>query len=511
MLKSHSLLRLTLSLLSISSLVLATPLQTLNSKSDCNTPTINLTTCSPQYGLGPDFECANFSVPVDHSHPNNGQTIDIWVSRRKANGTSGSLGSLFTNYGGPGTVTSSLLQRFVAGIFPIHSQRLLENFDLIFIDPRGSGNSNPVQCDNELWNKQPELFATDDASFAALVDFNKQFAASCENLTGPLYNFLDTVSVAKDYELVRQALGADKIHFLALSYGTLQGQAYAEHFPEHVGRFALDALVAHDNYDISTIMTEAVTYETTLKQFFSWCNSTSSCPLQNQPVEDYFTTLANSTELPAASCKANGECQPSVSGEDFLFNAQAGLLFVDPPFLPNWIEFASNIQSAIMGDSSAFSNLIQAQKEVPPTDDSVWQGRATMCQDWGSWATSASDIKRYVDITSHMLPLTKGACEGSAALAYCAGMPVPVNNPARRLDECQMSKLPPVLLINAFYDPETSAVWADAVREQVPTGVNIWRDGAGHTSYWLYGDTQQAIDDFLITGTLPADGTIFTS
>jgi hypothetical protein len=70
---------------------------------------------------------------------------------------------------------------------------------------------------------------------------------------------------------------------------------------------------------------------------------------------------------------------------------------------------------------------------------------------------------------------------------------------------------PPILLVNALYDPSTSYAWAVGLAEQMPTGVLVTRDGDGHTSYLLPGtsQTRDAIDQYLLTGDTPPPGTIY--
>ncbi|KAH8887160.1 alpha/beta-hydrolase [Thozetella sp. PMI_491] len=454
-----------------------------------------------------EVECGTLAVPIDHNNPSADSTLDLWVSRRKANGTAGSQGTFFFNNGGPGAASSTFWPYVTLGL-PVFSQALLEAFDIIAIDPRGIGLSTPIQCDHELWNAAPKSFATDDESFAALVDWNKKFSASCAERTGPLFNFFDTVSTVKDYDLVREVLGVDKIHFAGYSYGTLQGQVYAELYPERVGRFVLDGLTDHTVGGMSAIMTETLTYEVTLRQFFDWCDASTDCPLHGEPVEEYFVQLSTADELPAPSC--NGTCLPTVRGEDVINAAQLALAWVDAPPLPSWADFASSIKAAIDGDASAFSVAIQTE-DANRGSDSPFLNRATMCQDYGSSAESAADIKRIVDVASRLTPLTRGGGQAFAATAYCAGWGAPLSFPPRPLDAAKVAGLPPVLLVNAFYDPETSAAWAEGVRGQLPSAVNIWRNGSGHTSYLRNGKTARAMDAFLIEGTIPADGTTYDS
>jgi hypothetical protein len=72
-----------------------------------------------------------------------------------------------------------------------------------------------------------------------------------------------------------------------------------------------------------------------------------------------------------------------------------------------------------------------------------------------------------------------------------------------------VKKAPKILLVNSFWDPATSIVWANGVRDQLPSGNLVVRNGFGHTSYQGFGESSRAIDTFLIGGFMPAEGTVF--
>lgn len=88
-------------------------------------------------------------------------------------------------------------------------------------------------------------------------------------MTGDLLYHLDTANVAKDMELVRQALNQGKLNFMGASYGTQIAAAYAELYPENINRFILDADVDHSVPETSLLANEVSTLEETLDKFFS--------------------------------------------------------------------------------------------------------------------------------------------------------------------------------------------------------------------------------------------------
>ena len=76
-----------------------------------------------------------------------------------------------------------------------------------------------------------------------------------------------------------------------------------------------------------------------------------------------------------------------------------------------------------------------------------------------------------------------------------------------------MEGTPPILIVNASYDPSTAYVWAQLMREQIDGSVLLTRIGDGHTSYLLPDESQtrDAIDHYLITGETPPPNTVYAS
>ena len=65
-----------------------------------------------------------------------------------------------------------------------------------------------------------------------------------------------------------------------------------------------------------------------------------------------------------------------------------------------------------------------------------------------------------------------------------------------------------VLLLQSTVDPSTSIEWAMGLKEQLPRSRMVIRDGVGHTSYILGGETSDIVDRYLLHGALPVDNTV---
>lgn len=467
-------------------------------------------------GSAPNLDCADLEVPVDWSNPN-GEKITLGMTRFRAIVPNKRLGSVIYNPGGPGGAGSLSAIAQALGL-PSYTKATVNHYDVIGLDPRGIGLSTPVKCDPDLYNKRVSIFPSNEAKFKELVQANKAFGESCRNKTGALFSHLDTTSAAHDVEAVRRALGEDRLNWIGLSYGTMLGAAYAELYPENVGRMVLDGDVDHSLSETSALHAEVSTYEDTLNQFFNWCNDTATaaeCPFKGQNLPQIFDDLienADNSPIPAPGCSGNSApCRPLVTGEDIRVNIQGKgfLSFVNVAkgvHNSGWSTLAHVLNEAIAGNATELSSSLATSET-----DAEFPGIAIGCLDWYHNATTFADVMYKQQLGNDIAPHTKGASHTYRYQANCIGWPAEVKNPNHALNQTAMSKVPSILMVNAYHDPQSSYVWAQGLRSQIPSAVLLSRNGSGHTSYSLGGVAAAVIDDFLINGTLPLQNTVVNS
>ncbi|MCP9206251.1 alpha/beta hydrolase [Streptomyces sp. NEAU-Y11] len=189
---------------------------------------------------GNDWECATLKAPLDYAKPK-GETIDLAMIRAGATDEDRRIGSLMFNFGGPGGSGVSSLPGFADDY-----AKLRTRYDLVSFDPRGVGESAGVTClsDKEMDAADAVDGTPDDEDEikAATAD-SRKYAAACEKKSGRVLPHVDTVSAARDMDLMRQVLGDRKLSYFGISYGTELGGVYAHLFPRNVGRAVLDAVV----------------------------------------------------------------------------------------------------------------------------------------------------------------------------------------------------------------------------------------------------------------------------
>lgn len=190
---------------------------------------------------GSEWRCATVKVPLDYAKPE-GDTIGIALIRKEATDTSKRLGSMLFDFGGPGGSGVSILPRAAAGYATLNSR-----YDLVGFDPRGVAQSAGVRCRDD--KAQEKAFQSVDmtpdtaAEEAAFMADGADFGAGCARLSGKVLPYVGTTNAARDMDVIRQALGDEKLTYFGMSYGTELGGTYAHLFPENVGRTVLDAVV----------------------------------------------------------------------------------------------------------------------------------------------------------------------------------------------------------------------------------------------------------------------------
>ncbi|MGH3284875.1 MAG: alpha/beta fold hydrolase, partial [Streptosporangiaceae bacterium] len=144
------------------------------------------------------------------------------------------------NAGGP----NEQIQGFVAdfGEFPA---ALREDYDIMTFDPRGFGYSTEIRCFPNMAGENKFLaglppFPVGVGQDTAWEQAWARFDASCAVGGGGLVDHDTTADVARDMNLLREAVADPVLNYYGESYGTLLGATYANLFPEATGRMILD-------------------------------------------------------------------------------------------------------------------------------------------------------------------------------------------------------------------------------------------------------------------------------
>ena len=226
---------------------------------------------------GDDLSCATATAPLDWERPGDGE-VELALVRHVATGDR--IGSLLVNPGGPG---GSGYEFIAESLDYAVGEPLKERFDVVGFDPRGVGRSSAVACydaaqmDDYLYGIVPAERGSDEwieLVGAAAADFGE----ACSDETGELLGQVDTVSAARDLDLLRAILGDEQLNYLGYSYGTFLGATYADLYPDHVGRVVLDGAIDPSSSDAEVTEAQAVGFEQALRAYLEDCLTATDCP-----------------------------------------------------------------------------------------------------------------------------------------------------------------------------------------------------------------------------------------
>lgn len=232
----------------------------------------------------PVFDCTRVTVPLDYAKPD-GETAGIAVLRKRATGDR--IGSLLFNPGGPG---ASGLSFGPSDADDLAGTPLAERFDLIEFDPRGVGASEPVidcETDTERDEERVDLDVDGSPAGVALAEADSQeFVDRCVERVGlDVLANVGTRDVVRDLDVMRAALGDEKLTFVGYSYGTFIGAKYAEAFPGNVRALVLDGAVDPSQSAVEGSIAQAAGFQLAFDAFAADCVTQPGCALGTDPAQ----------------------------------------------------------------------------------------------------------------------------------------------------------------------------------------------------------------------------------
>jgi pimeloyl-ACP methyl ester carboxylesterase len=449
---------------------------------------------------GGGFECGSVRVPLDYAHPRAG-TIQIALNRRSATEPAHRIGSLLVNPGGPGASGLDFVRQVVAAG---GMKNLNRRFDLVGFDPRGVGRSAPIRCldgpSEDVFDAIDTVLDDPEEKQAAIVQM-QQFASGCARLSGRVLPFVDTVSTAKDLDLIRIAIGATKLTYVGFSYGSYLGETYAHLFPTHVRAMALDGVMDPTVDANDMIYGQAVGFEQNLQAFLRDCRargSNGSNQCQSASAGDPYKKLVELMQ--------QLDAQPLQVSNRQLTRALAVTGIVSSLYEPSgW----SALEKALSAPDQGIGLILLRQadsylgRDRNGTYDNMMDANiAVNCLD----RPVPMDISAYDELNGSF---EKASLLFGRAFQYsnlvCAYWPV---QPSGKVGPLDARGAPPILLVGGTGDPATPYSWAQSVHRQIANSVLLTRTGYGHVSYNKSKCAQDLEDRYLIDLALPAADTV---
>jgi len=444
----------------------------------------------------PNISCGFIEVPFDYGDPDLGSFV-LFVKRRVAADTTLRVGSLLVNPGGPGFGGSSLADD--AEYY--FSSTLLQHFDIIAWDPRGTGESSPaVDCVDQY----DQYFGLDSPPDTpeekqALIDAGVAFDKQCEDSSGSILPYISTRSSASDMNSIREALGEDKITYFGFSYGSELGATWATLFPNTVRAAVLDGAVDPNSTALEEGISQATGFEQQLNAFLANCANTPSCEFYNGGSPDVAldNLLLQIDEVPLV---VSADRTPVTQG--VMFTAIAQAMYSDSL----WPQLDNALALAQMGDGSGLLALYDNYFQRKP--DGTYGNEleafvAISCLD-DPGATSIEEIdanvKRFTDAAPRL----------GANFAYgyvCTNWPV-AQVPKVRVTGRGAG---PILVVGTTGDPATPLEATRKMAKALEQGIFIIVEAQQHTGYGTNACIVKVVDEYLIDLTVPKNETLCKS
>jgi pimeloyl-ACP methyl ester carboxylesterase len=428
-------------------------------------------------------QCAQLRVPVDWADPY-GPTIAVALARRPAADPKTRIGTLLVNPGGPGGSGVD----FALDSAYFFSPALRRRFDIVGFDPRGVARSTPILCTTKLVDAAPAAVPGSVQAYAAAVGHNRRLAADCARRTGPLFGHADTLSVVRDMEAVRAALGEEQISFYGASYGTLLGAQYAERYPQRVRALVLDSVMDHTADTAGFLAAETDAAQDSFDEFVAWCARRKECAMHGRDVRKLWAGLRDS----ARRGTLRDPFEPSLRLTEFDLLGVAFGSFYDP----QWHSLAIFIEKAVAG------TVARRSRALPEASEHSFP--AIFCDDWRLPVTGYAGLRDHLAVLARRGPQMPYSPLALSSIVSCLGWDRTTDNPQRPLAPARGG---PVLVVNARHDPATPYAWARGVATQLgPAATLFTYDGWGHTVYGRSDCVTGAIDRHLLALRPPAAG-----
>lgn len=441
-----------------------------------------------------DLQCATAAAPLDWDDPSAGD-IELALIRQPAQ--EDRIGSLLVNPGGPGVSGYD----FVAdSLDTAVTEAIRDRYDIVGFDPRGVGRSTAVTCLDDddldrLLYGSPAGSRGSETWLTAQNERTHAFGQACLTESGALLANVDTVSTARDLDMLRAALGEEHLDYLGFSYGAYLGTVYAGTFPDRVGRLVLDGAIDPALGDAQLTLGQARGLEAALRAYLAVCMPAATCPFQGT-VDDAMTTVRGMLDAVSKN--------PIASTDGRLLTADTLLIAIAAPLYDaeTWpaldtlfgtvaagqAEFALTIADAYYGrtaEGTYEGNLMEALRAVKCLDYPAQNSVAVMKEQGRALTEAAPYLGPYLaygDLACLSWPFAS------------ENVPAPITAPGAA----------PILVLGTTNDPATPYAWAVAVASQLESGVLVTLQGEGHTA--LAADNacvDTTVEQYLLDGVVP--------
>ncbi len=442
-------------------------------------PAASLLAACPEGRFATGALCGRLPVLEDRARPD-GRTLDLAIVLLPATEKNDPKlrEPLFLLAGGPGQAATDLLTLVQGPLAPVREHR-----DIVLVDQRGTGDSNPLDCPNGS-ARDPQR------AFGQLFD-PENVRTCAERLAGRAdVRLYATSHAVDDLEQVRRTLGYERVVLWGGSGGTRTAQIWLRRHPESIAAMLLDGVTPNDFRAPSGY---AAGVDRSFERMAEDCRSQPSCQARYSDLTgDLERILHRFDDGPViANLQTNerGVTPVEMSRDDFgyalrgqLYNARSIAT------LPGRIA-----EAASSGNLDFFAQALWERDVALRTAVAMGVHWAVFC---------AEDIPF---LERERIPeLTDGTVLGTYLIdqyrSACEAWP---HEPVGREFLEPVHSTVPTLLISGYYDPSTPPEGAERAAEQLSRNRHLVVRNQSHGAE--FGCARELVTEFLSSSFVAGD------
>ena len=438
------------------------------------------------------IETGSLEVPIDYSDPSKG-TFDLFIARHLATDPSKRIGSLLVNPGGPGFGGSD----FALFAENIYSETLLEHFDIVGWDPRGTGLTEPaIDCidDYDRYFASTDITPDDEAERQQIVDLAKEFQELCVENNAGIIEHVGTNNSARDMNSIRRALGEEEITYFGFSYGSELGATWATLFPETVRAAVLDGAADPDADFFESSLQQVRGFEGSITTFLAQCSGDEDCAFHNGgDAEGAFDALMlEIDENPVPSEPDRPDVTRGVA-----LTAVAQAMYSESL----WDQLEEALADAQDGDGSGLLGLYDQYyvRNFDGTHDNSLEAFQTIsCVD----AVERPTVEEEDELADEFTAAAPRFAPGTTGGYFCTFFPPSIDPRIEVTGE----GAGPILVVGTTGDPATPLESTENMAEALEQGVLLVVEADQHTGYHVNECSTSTVDDYLVDLVVPESG-----
>jgi pimeloyl-ACP methyl ester carboxylesterase len=390
----------------------------------------------------PDALCGTIEVPENRA-VQGGRKIPLQVAVIPATDPEPATDALLAiTGGGPGVASIPDAASFAKAFPQLHASR-----DMIFVDQRGTGGSNPLDC--------PLGADAIPALLGGALPAGK--VAECRTLLAKTNDLAayTTAAAADDLDDVRAWLGLDRVNVYGSSYASRLALAYAQRHGGHVRTLTTKAAIPPS---FRNPLYSARDAQDALDRLFTDCAADTTCAAAYPKLRgDFETVLARLAHEPARV----GEAEVT---RDVFAGVIRRMLYT----AEGQRSIPLVITAAARGDFAGIKNILGVAGFI----DKVLNLGLFLS------VTCAEDVAFFDDAVAKE---TKGTFTGpvlaSSLKRACAGWPVTKVDPSA----AKIVRGVPALVISGTLDPDAGPRWGRAMVRLIDGARGIEAEGMAHS------------------------------